>query len=771
MAKTLPVILLKDFVLLPNQEVKVEPSHPLSYITLELAEIHYASEIIIVSPKDSLEEMPEVEDLPNIAVIAQIKKKMTLPNGHIRVTFVGLKRVKIGKYFNSSKNTEILECNYLNIHTPKINAPDEIAIKRELKKLIKKFIKLSPQLSNDIFKEIERDLPLNELTDYIAGFLPTTLENKTYYVEEINPLKRANHLLEDLTIELKVLKLDQKINQSLQKTLDKTQKDFVLRERIKEIEKELGEENKKQKEIEKYLEKLETLNITHTTKIKIQNEIKKYELMGEMTPEISSVRNYLELFFSLPWNEETIETEDLKMIETMLNKTHYGMKNVKNRILEYAAMKKRNPFLQAPIICLVGPPGVGKSTIAASIAAALHRKFYKISVGGLNDSAELIGHRRTYLGSAPGKIITSLQKCGSKNPLILIDEVDKMVKDYKGDPASVLLDILDSNLNQSFTDAYLEEPMDLSHVLFFLTANHVENIPSELKDRLEIIEVSSYSTLEKIELAKNYILPLIKLDYHLTKEEINISEDTLKYLILNYTKEAGVRDLKRKLEELYRKVILNSETKAKSLNITLETKDIKKYLEEPIDTFSMKPKIFSSGSVYGLAVTSIGGLVMPIESVMYPGSGKIKITGSIGKVMEESVEVVSSFIKSNAKKYQINEKFFTTKDIHIHVLEASISKDGPSGGVALATSLISLYTNKIISKNVAFTGEISLQGAILPVGKIKEKLIGAYNEKIKTVFIPEGNKPDLKGVPKEVKNDLEIVLVKEYQEIYDRLFI
>jgi len=769
MAKTLPVLLLKDFVILPNQEVKVETGETFSFETLALSEEEFSSEILIVSPRDSLEEMPEIEDLPNLSVVAKIKKKITLPNGSLRVTFFGLQRVKISKYYPFSKES-ILLCDYFHIQQHKIGESEELALRKELKKVLRKYIKLSPHASNNILQDLDEYETFADFVDKIASFLPTTLENKISYVEETSVIKRANKLLDDFTVELKILKLDQKINQNLQTSLEENQKEFVLREKIREIERELGEENKKSEEIEQYFSLLKDLNLPQTTYQKVFREIKKYEFMNEMSPEISFVRNYLDLFFTLPWNEETIETEDLKLIESQLNKTHYGLKNVKTRVLEYAAMKKRNPLLQAPIICLVGPPGVGKSTIASSIAKALHRKFYKISVGGLNDSSELTGHRRTYLGSAPGKIITALQKCGSKNPLILIDEVDKMVKDYKGDPASVLLDILDSNLNQNFVDSYLEEPMDLSHVLFFLTANHLEDIPSELKDRLEIISLSSYSTMEKIKVAKEYLLPLIHLDYHIREGEIVITDDALKHLILNYTNEAGVRDLKRNLEELYRKVILSSTKNKKNLGITIDSKDLKRFLEEKADVLDLKPTILRSGLVLGLAVTDIGGTILPLESVMYSGSGKVFMTGSIGEVMKESLEVVFSFLKSHAKEFDVSERTLKTKDVHIHAMEGAIKKDGPSAGVSILTSLISLYTNRLVSFDIAMTGEMTLRGEILPVGGVKEKVIGAYNRGIKTVILPEANKLDLKNIPKEVKTSLEIILVREYKEIYEVIF-
>ena len=770
MEHTLPVLLIKEFVLLPDQEVKLELNNALSYSVMELSRSKYNNKMVLVCPSDTLEEIPSVEDLPEIAVIARIEKRLTLEDGRERITLVGEERVKISRFYNLKENKEILLCDYANPELPRIASNKETSLKIELLRLLKQYVKSCPALDNSIMQSVSSKTSLHELTDKIAIYLPMNIEKKLSYVSELNAYKRGEKLLDDFVIELQVLKFDQSINERLQQQMDSEQKKYLVKEKMKLLEQEIGEQNDQKKEVEKYLFLLNELDVPYKTKKKIEGEIQKYSYMGDNSPDASFLRNYLDTFFSLPWNEERIEATDLSYVNHILNKSHYGLKEVKERILEYAAMKSRNPMLVSPIICLVGPPGTGKSTIASSIAKSLHRDFAKISVGGLNDSAELIGHRKTYLGSSPGKIIQALQKCGSKNPVILIDEVDKMVKDYKGDPASVLLDVLDPNLNQTYTDNYLEEPFDLSHVLFILTANYIQDIPPELKDRLEVIELSSYTTLEKIALAKDYLLPSIYLEYHLETENIKFSDDALEYLILNYTYEAGVRDLRRKLETILRKMIMESTKKKKGMKTKIEDKDIKKYLQETITAQDMKPKILCPGLVNGLAVTSIGGEVLPIESTFFQGSGKVFVTGMLGEVMKESLDVVMSFIKSHSTTFEIDFKTFSKSDVHIHVLRGSIPKNGPSAGVAITTSLISLYKNIEISPNIAMTGEMSLRGEIIAVGGVKEKLIAAINAGIKTLFLPKENEVDVKKLPKELKKDMNIIYVSRYQEIYQEIF-
>ena len=771
MRKSLPVLVLKSFSLLPSQTGKLDVLKSLSSDTISICIQDYKSKIIVVSPIDDLEVNPGIEDMPKVAILASISKHLVLPNNNERVTLEGEKRIRIKKLYNNKKNDNILMCEYDTPSIPKIDDNEDIALKKELKRLYKLYVEGSYNKDNADFEDIKNEKSLDKLTDEIAKNIYIDEQKRHFYMETINPLERAYELIDDLTTSLKVLKLDQQIQKRMEKELEKSQKEYVLREKIKEIQKELGEEdNKKSKETEKYREELEHLDISYKTREKILREISKYELTNEMSPEISNIRNYLETFFSLPWNEETIEATDLNYVKRELNKSHYGLDNVKERILEYAAMKSRNPMLTSPIICLVGPPGVGKSTIAGSIAKSLHRAFYKMSVGGLNDSSELIGHRRTYLASSPGKIIQALQKCGSKNPVLLIDEVDKMVRDYKGDPASVLLDILDPNLNQTFVDSYLEEPFDLSHVLFILTANYIHDIPIELRDRLEIIELSSYTTIEKISLAREYLLPSIFDEYHINKDDIVIPDEVIYHIVLYYTKEAGVRDLRRKLETVLRKTIMSSVKKKENLHVSLTIKDIKKYLEETLSLDDLRPKLITKGLVNGLSVTGVGGAVMPIESTMFEGKGRLIMTGSLGDVMKESLSVVLSYLRTHADEYQINPTVFVKKDAHIHVLEGSIPKNGPSAGVAITTSLISLFTNKIVPQNIAMTGEMTLRGEILPVGGIKEKVIAAYNDGIEMIFIPKTNEIDLKAIPKEIKDSMHIILVKEYNDIYKKLF-
>ncbi|MBQ9834577.1 MAG: endopeptidase La [Bacilli bacterium] len=766
----LPVLLLKSFVIFPNQEIKLELNNEISKKIINLSKKNFNGQVLVICPLDEIEESPDVEDLPNIGVVAKITQDLILSNNNLRVTLKGIKRVAVNYYCNNSELKCVLESHVENVTLPKFAKEEEIALRRKILELLTSYIAKSPSLSNNIINHLNNTTNFYNFTDSVISYLSLSTSSKLAYMQEINPLYRAQSLIKDLSVEIEILKLEEKIEDNLQLELEASQKEFILKEKIKQIRKELNEEDFKDEEVNFFIKKAESLNLNEKTLEKILKEIKKYSLISEVSPENAMIRNYIDTLLNLPWNKFSDDEEDLKKIAKVLNKSHYGLDEVKDRIIEYIATKKRNPNIKSPIICLIGPPGVGKSSLAASIAKALNKAFYKISVGGLNDPTELLGNRRTYIGASPGKIIFALQKCGVSNPVILIDEVDKMVKDIKGDPASALLDILDPNSNYNFVDNYIEEPFDLSKALFILTANNEDDIPGPLKDRLEIIKLSGYSEFEKLDIATNYIIPQL-FDENLIKNEIKFSADALKVIINNYTKEAGVRDLTRKLAKIIRKVITQNYLNFNdNLDVTIKKSTLQNFLgvKEYANSICSIKKTF--GLVNGLAYTSFGGAVMQIESLILEGSGKTKATGSLGKIMEESIEVALSYIKSNAKKYNIDLANLNKNDIHIHFLASAVKKEGPSAGCAITTSLISALLNKKVDLNIAMTGEITLNGEILKIGGLKEKLIGAYNNNIKVVFIPFENMADLELIDDKIKAKMKIIPVKNYKEIYDYLF-
>ena len=750
----IPVILLKNLVILPNQEIKLELNNVISGKAINDASSNFKSEILVVAPMDLLEEEPSVDDLPKVGVIAKIKNKID-NDGVIEVKLRGLKRVAVNKYYQE-KNNEVLYSEVMYIDLPALVEDEENAILKKLVDTLKKYINISKGISNDILNFVSNNKDLNKITDAITSFLPFNIGKKLEYMQEINPIKRAKALIKDMNEEIKGIEIDNELEEKIDESLQNDQRKFILKEKMKVLKQELGEDSWKKEEVIEYRKVLDKLKIDKKIKDHFSHEIDKYEIMSDDALEVSVMHNYLDWVLHLPWNKTRKENANFDEVYKELNKSHFGMDEIKTRISEYVAIKNLNRNIQSPIICLVGPPGVGKTTIAMSIARALNRDFYKISVGGLNDSTELVGSRRTYLASAPGKIIQGLNKCGSNNPLILIDEVDKMVKDYKGDPASTLLEILDPNQNKIFTDNYIEEPFDLSGVLFILTANNVSDIPKPILDRVELIELHSYTVFEKKDIAKNYMLPNILLDNMVYDNKIKFSDELLYFLINNYTDEAGVRDLERILSSLARKITINN---IKILN----EERVVKLLGNPKYTSNLVMEE-ENGVVNTLAVSNSGGTLSKVEVVTCKGNDKLTITGNAGNILKESISVVLTMLKL---KYKYS---FHNEDIHVHFLDASSKKDGPSAGIALSVALCSLKENKKVPSDVAFTGEVSLNGSILKIGGLKEKLIAAYNKNIKVVYMPKSNSEDLENVPKLILDNMEVIPVSNFNEVYTKLF-
>ena len=570
--------------------------------------------------------------------------------------------------------------------------------------------------------------------------------------------------------EIKLAELEKKIDTEIEKELNDAQKEYFLREKIKMIQKELGEANSKDEEIIFLKKKCAKLKCNSKIKEKIYHEINRYETIHSNSPEVGMIRDYLDWMLNLPWGIYTKDNDDLNKVKAILDNSHYALEEIKERIIEYLAVKQNTNNLRSPIICLVGPPGVGKTSLAISIAKSLNRKTAKISVGGINDEAEIIGHRRTYIGANPGRIIQAIRKAGTSNPVFIIDEIDKMTKDIKGDPASSLLEVLDPEQNNKFSDHYIEEEFDLSKVLFIATANYIEQIPYELKDRLEIINISSYTEYEKLDIAKNHLIPKELEEHGLTSLQVQITDEAIMTMIRNYTKEAGVRELERVIATLLRKIVKKVLLEKNYSFYNIGENDLEDFLGKKKYLYLENSNKSEVGIVNGMAYTIFGGDILPVEATLYKGKGNLTLTGSLGEVMQESCQIALSYIKANQKEFNIKSELLSTNDIHIHVPEGAVNKDGPSAGITIATALISLLTNKTVDKNISMTGEITLRGRVLAIGGLKEKVIGAHRAGIKKIFIPTENEKDLEEIALDIKKDIEFILVSNYQEIYEKLF-
>lgn len=771
MVKTnLPVILLRGAVLLPYCEFRLELNNDIDKHILKLSEDFHDKHILIVSPSNPLEEVIDIDSLPKIGTVAKINMKMELGN-ITRIMLEGVNRVKVEEYVNYGENDSVLNAVITSTTQFAMSPLDETALIRKLNRRVETYVSKVPNISNGILSQISNVNSISKISDIVANYLPIEFERKLEYLNTINPYKRVIMLFEDIKTEEEIVELDKKIDLKLKEALDNSQKEYVLREKIRLIKEELGDINLKENDVEILKDKISKLKCNSKVKDKLYSELKKYEMMNSNSPEVSVVRNYIDLMLSLPWNTLSKENKNLRLVKERLDNTHYGLDNVKERIIEFLAVKELSNDLKTPIICLVGPPGVGKTTLARSIAESIDRKFVKISVGGVNDEAEIIGHRRTYIGSSPGKIISAMKKCKVNNPVFLIDEIDKMTKDVKGDPASTLLEVLDPEQNKYFTDSYVEEEYDLSHVMFILTANYLYQIPEALRDRLEIIEINGYTEYEKLDIAKKHLITRLLKEHGLDDKNVSISDNALMMIIRNYTKEAGVRELERCISKIFRKIakeIVVNVASIKKYKITeknlIDYLGKKKFLYEELD------KNDESGIANGLAYTEYGGVLLPIEVTYYKGKGALILTGSLGNVMKESAEIALSYIKSHYDEFGINYKLLTDSDIHIHVPEGAVPKDGPSAGITLTSALISAFTNKPIDKSIGMTGEITLRGTVLPIGGLKEKTMGAHRSGIKKILIPSKNECDLEEIPSEIKKDIKFVLVNNYEDVYKEIY-
>lgn len=752
----LPVIILNGLVLLPNNTIKFEYNEKKKENSIiDMALLFHDNYILITIKKDEI--------LSKVGVICKINNKIELPNGNTRIDLNALRRVNVLEYMDNSKDP--LESIVCDINEVVDKEKEEMLIKK-LNKELKKYIKNVPYISNSILAVLEN---ITSLSTYIDLVVPNLIFSPSHiydYLITTDVEKRAEMLLKDIYNEQEMFNIEKDLDSKIKKELDDNQKEYFLREKMRLIKQELGDNSSKESEIDLLKERINKLDCPNKIKEKLNFELKRFDGISTMTPEINIIRDYIEWLLDLPWNIYTIDNEDLIRVKKELDATHYGLEEVKKRIIEYLAVKKLTKNLNGSIICLVGPPGVGKTSLAYSIAKAINRNFVKISVGGIRDSAEIVGHRRTYVGANPGRIISSMKKAQSNNPVLLIDEIDKMNSDFGGDSTSSLLSVLDPEQNKYFSDNYIEEEYDLSSVMFILTANYIENIPEPLKDRLEIINLSGYTEFEKLDIAKNHLIPKICKNNGLNSKFLELDDNVILAIIRYYTKEAGVRELERQINKIVRKIVTQLVVNNIKINrLKIDRSTLEKYLGKEKYSYSKKNTKSEIGVVNGLAYTIYGGDTLPIEVNFYKGTGKLVLTGSLGEVMKESATIALSYLKSNYKYFKIDYNKFIENDIHIHVPEGAIKKDGPSAGISLTLALFSALTNTKIDSNLGLTGEITLRGQVLAIGGLKEKSIGALRNGIKRIIIPYDNLNDLDEVPEEVKSKIKFIPAKSFKDV------
>ncbi len=754
---TLPVVCTRGMIVFPENKLTLDVGRPVSLKALELSTREHDNNIIFVSQINPLVDNPSFDD---------DRKVRRDSSGTIKLTVIGAKRIKLENFIEKEgaiySTVTVLEDEFGDRN-------EEIALVRKTTSYFEQAKRSMPNMPLDSINRLTSGVSASVLADTIGQYLPIDFKQKQQILETVNVNERLLLVASSIESEKVIGEIEETINRKVRESIDENQREYYLREKLKAIKEELGDTVPKEDDAESIREELENNPYPQYVREKIEEELRRFETMPAASSEANVVRTYIDWMLKVPWYQETKDVENIQKVEDVLNTDHYGLEKVKERIVEHLAVKQMTQNLKAPIICLAGPPGVGKTSLAKSIARALDRKFVKASLGGVKDEAEVRGHRRTYLGSMPGRIIQSMKKAGVVNPVFLLDEIDKMSSDYKGDPTSAMLEVLDPEQNSQFSDNYLEEPYDLSKVLFIATANDLGNIPAPLRDRLEIIELSSYTEQEKLMIAKNHLIKK-QLEMHgLNSEQLIFEDDAVMTIIRHYTREAGVRDLERLIAKVCRKAVLVI-LKGKEKKIIITT-ELEQYLGKAPFEHTKKLDHSQIGVVTGMAYTQFGGDILPIEVNHFQGSGKFIITGQLGDVMKESASIALDYMKANKDKYGLDKIAFDKEDIHIHVPEGAVKKDGPSAGVTLTTAIYSAFKNKPVRNDVAMTGEITLRGNVLPIGGLKEKSISAHRSGIKKIIIPKDNAKDIDDIPKSVQDDLEIVLADHIDTVLEHALV
>lgn len=756
----LPLLPLRGLLVFPSMVLHLDVGRDKSVAALEKAMMGDQTIFLAAQKQVSLDK-PESKDIYRVGTVTYVKQMLKLPNGTIRVLVEGLRRGEINRFVEGNEEFTV-EIDELEDEHGDEN--EEEALMRSLLKQFEQYINVSQKLTKETLATVSDIDEPARLADIVTSHLSLKIKDKQDLLEMVNVKERLQHLIQLISNEKKVLDLEKKIGQRVKNSMEKTQKEYYLREQLKAIQKELGEKDGKSGEADQLREKVEASDMPDRITEVAMKELDRFEKVPQSSAESSVIRNYIEWLLALPWTDKTEDSIEIDKAQDILDEDHYGLDKVKERILEYLAVQKLTQSIRGPILCLVGPPGVGKTSLANSIARSINRNFVRISLGGVRDEAEIRGHRRTYIGAMPGRIIQGMKKAKTVNPVFLLDEVDKMVSDFRGDPSSAMLEVLDPEQNSQFSDHYIEETYDLSNVMFIATANYVNNIPGPLLDRMELITIAGYTEVEKLYIAKEHLLPKQLKENGLKKGDLQIREEALQKLIRTYTREAGVRNLERQLAKLCRKaakIIISGEKK----RVIITEKSIEEFLGKPLFRYGQMEQENQVGAATGLAYTAAGGDTLSIEVSHYPGKGKLTLTGKLGDVMQESAQAAFSYIRSRADELDIDPDFHEKNDIHIHVPEGGTPKDGPSAGITMATALVSALTGRTVKKEVGMTGEITLRGRVLPIGGLKEKSLSAHRAGLTTIIIPEENEKDIEDIPKSVRDDLTFIKVDHLDQV------